>query len=197
MNFSKQAIGNRQSPIGNRLMTAKDLIKLSRDGYRYELVKGELLTMSPAGEEHGAVIMKVAAPLAHHVATNKLGIVYGAETGFKLESDPDTVLAPDVAFIGRERVGKLSIEFRDGAPDLAVEVTSPGESRNKVAKKAQQWLKLGALVVWVVDPQKQIVTIYRSASEPKILTTADELTGEDVVPGFKISVSEIFDLDSY
>ncbi len=80
---------------------------------------------------------------------------------------------------------------------MAVEVISPGESRNKIEKKAQQWLKLGALVVWVVDPQKQIVTIYRSASEPKILTTADELTGEDVVPGFKISVSEIFDLDSY
>ena len=196
MSFSKQAIGNRQSPIGNRLMTAKELIRLSRDGHRYELVKGELLTMSPAGEQHGAVIMKVAVPLGHHVASNKLGIVYGAETGFKLESDPDTVLAPDVAFIRRERIRKISVAFRDGAPDLAVEVTSPGESRNKVAKKAQQWLKLGALVVWVVDPQKQIVTIYRSGQDAKILTKADELTGEDVVHGFKISVSEIFDLDS-
>jgi len=176
-------------------MTAEDLTKLSLGGYRYELIKGELLTMSPAGEQHGAVIMKVAVPLGYHVTTNKLGIVYAAETGFKLESDPDTVLAPDVAFIGRERVGKISIAFRDGAPELAVEVTSPGESRNKVAKKAQLWLKLGALVVWVIDPQKQIVTIYRSASEAKILTRADELTGDDVVPGFKILVSEIFDLD--
>ena len=196
MSFSKQTIGNRQSPIGNQLMTAEELIKLPRGRFRYELIKGELLTMSPAGEQHGAVIMKVAAPLAHHVTTNSLGIVYGADTGFKLESDPDTVLAPDVAFISRERIGKISIAFRDGAPDLAVEVTSPGESRNKLAKKAQQWLKLGALLVWVVDPQKQIVTIYRSASEPKILTSVDELTGEDVVPGFKILVSEIFDLDS-
>ena len=152
--------------------------------------------MSPAGEQHGAVIMKVAAPLAQHVTTNKLGIVYGAETGFKLESDPDTVLAPDVAFIRRERVGKISIAFRDGAPDLAVEVTSPGESRNKVIKKALQWLELGALLVWVVDPQKQLVTIFRSDSEAKTLTTEDQLTGEDVVPGFKILVSEIFDLES-
>ena len=147
--------------------------------------------MSPACEQHGVVIMKVAVPLGHHVASNKLGIVYGAKTGFKLESDPDTVLAPDLAFIGRERVGKISLAFRDGAPDLALEVTSPGESRNKIAKKAQQWLKLGALVVWVVDPQKQVVTIYRSASGPKILTNVDELTGEDVVPGFRILVSEI------
>ncbi len=177
-------------------MTAEELFKLPRGRFRYELVKGELLTISPAGEQHGAVIMKVAVPLGHYVATNKLGIVYGAETGFKLESDPDTVLAPDLAFIGRERIGKISIAFRDGAPDLAVEVTSPGESRNKVAKKAQQWLKLGARVVWVVDPKKQIVTIYRSAQEAKILTRADELTGEDLVPGFKISVSEIFDLDN-
>jgi Uma2 family endonuclease len=196
LSFSKSAIGNRQSPIGNRLMTAEELIKLPHGRFRYELVKGELLTMSPAGEQHRAVIMKVAVPLGHHVSTNKLGIVYAAETGFKLESDPDTVLAPDVAFIGRERVGKVSIVFRNGAPDLAVEVTSPGESRNKVAKKAEQWLKLGALVVWVVDPQKQIVTIYRAASEANVLTMADELTGEDVVPGFKILVSEIFDLDS-
>ena len=196
MSFLKPTIGNPQPAIGNQLMTAEELIKLPRGRFRYELVKGELLTMSPAGEQHGAICAKLLAELYVYVKANRLGIVYGAETGFKLESDPDTVLAPDVAFIGRERVGKVSIAFRNGAPDLAVEVTSPGESRNKVAKKAEQWLELGALVVWVVDPQKQIVTVYRFGSEARILTLADKLTGEDVVPGFKILVSEIFDLVS-
>ena len=179
-----------------QLMTAEELIKLPRGRLRYELIKGELLTMSPAGEQHGAVIMNLAVSLGQHVNATKLGRLYAAETGFKLESDPDTVLAPDIAFIKRERVGTISPAFRQGAPDLAVEVTSPGESRNKVAKKAQQWLELGAHVVWVVDPQKQLVTIYRSDSEAKTLTAADALTGDDVVPGFKILVSEIFSLDS-
>ena len=82
-----------------QLMTADELLKLPRGRFRYELVKGELRTMSPAGDEHGIVIMNLAAPLAVHVKTNKLGFVYGAETGFKIATNPDTVRAPDIAFI--------------------------------------------------------------------------------------------------
>jgi Uma2 family endonuclease len=196
LSLHKSAIGTRHPAISNRLVSAEDLIKLSHDGYRYELIKGELLTMSPAGEQHGAVIMNLAVFLGQHVKANKLGQLYAAETGFKLESDPDTVLAPDISFIKRERVGKISLSFRDGAPDLAVEVTSPGESRNKVAKKAKQWLELGALLVWVVDPQRNLVTTYRSDAEARVLTTADVLSGDDVVPGFRIPVCEIFSLES-
>ena len=96
-----------------RLMTAEELIRLPRGRHRYELVKGELLTMSPGGEEHGAIIINLAAPLALHVKANNLGRVYGAETGFKLESEPDTVLAPDIAFIRRERLGALSKGYRE------------------------------------------------------------------------------------
>ena len=106
-------------------MTAAELIRLPRGRHRYELVKGELLTMSPSGEEHGAVIVNLTLLLGQYVKANNLGVLYAAETGFKLESDPDTVLAPDLAFIRRERVGIRSKGYRCGAPDLAVEVLSP------------------------------------------------------------------------
>ena len=197
LSFLKPTIGNRQSAIGNRPMTAEELIKLPRGRFRYELIKGELLTMSPAGEQHGAISAKLAAELYVYVKANKLGIVYGAETGFKLESKPDTVLAPDVSFINRERVGQISEKYREGAPDLAVEVISPGERRTKVEKKVVQWLQLGADVVWIVNPQTVTVTVYHPDGGIKVLSGSDHLTGDDVVPGFKILVSEIFDLDSY
>ncbi len=175
-----------------RLMTAEELIRLPRGRRRYELVKGELLTMSPAGEEHGAVIMNLAVPLGQHVKANKLGRVYGAETGFKLESDPDTVLAPDIAFIKAERLGALTKSYREGAPDLAVEVISPGESKNKIEKKTQRWLQGGAFAVWLVNPQTRTVSVCRLKLATKILSETDRLTGDDIVPGFSFPVSEIF-----
>ncbi len=174
-----------------KLMTAEELLTLPSGRFRYELVKGEPLTMSPAGEEHGAVIMNLAVPLGRHVKANKLGRVYGA-TGFKLESDPDTVLAPDIAFIKMERLGTLIRSYRLGAPDLAVEVISPGESKNKIEKKTGRWLQGGALVVWLVNPQTRTVAVCRLNTETKSLSEKDVLTGADVVPGFSFPVSEIF-----
>lgn len=175
-------------------VTAEELIKLPRGRFRYELIKGELLTMSPAGEEHGAVTANLTLALAQHVKANKLGVVYGAETGFKLESNPDTVLAPDMAFISRARVGTISKKYREGAPDLAVEVISPGESRLMIERKVVQWLHLGAHAVWIVNPQTATVTIYSADGEVKLLAGSDELTGDDVVPGFRIPITEIFSL---
>ena len=180
-----------------RLVTAEELIRLPRGRFRYELVKGELLTMSPAGEEHGAVSLNLALELGMYVKANKLGIVYAAETGFKLESNPDTVLAPDVAFIARERVGQISKKYREGAPDLAVEVISPGERQAKIEKKVGQWLQLGARVVWIVNPQTRLVTVYRSDGSVTVLLESDELTGDDLVPGFRISVRDVFNIGNF
>ncbi len=174
-----------------KLMTANELLSLP-GGFRYELVKGELLTMSPAGEEHGAVIMNLAVPLGQHVKANKLGRVYGAATGFKLETDPDTVLAPDIAFIKQERLGTLIKSYRVGAPDLVVEVLSPGESKNKIEKKTSRWLQGGALAVWVVDPHTRLVSVCRLNAETRFLSEKDVLSGDIIVPGFSFPVSEIF-----
>jgi len=174
------------------LMTADELIALPRGQYRYELVKGELLTMSPSGEEHGAVIGNLTILLGQFVKANYLGTLYGAETGFKLESDPDTVLAPDVAFINRDRVGERSSGYRLGAPDLAVEVLSPGDHKKKVERKTAQWLELGAKAVWVVDPQSKTVEVHNANGVITVFCENEELVDHDLVPGFRVLVSDIF-----
>jgi Uma2 family endonuclease len=175
-------------------MTADELLAMPDDGYRYELVRGELIRMSPTGDEHGAVTMELATALNLHVKQHNLGRVYAAETGFKLESDPDTVRASDIAFVRRERVeatGKLT-GFRSGAPDLVVEVLSPSDRIGKVEGKVAQWLEAGARMVWVVSPKLKTITSYRSLTDIVTLTETDILDGGDVVPGFQIKVAEIF-----
>jgi Uma2 family endonuclease len=175
-------------------MTADELFVMPHDGFRYELVKGELRQMSPAGSEHGAIVGKLTARLGYHIETNNLGIYFGAETGFKIASDPDTVRAPDVAFVRRERIPESGIpkKFWPGAPDLAVEVLSPDDTLKEAEEKAGQWLAAGASAVWVVNPKRRGVSVYRPAAEVVRLSEADELEGQEVVPGFRCKVAEIF-----
>jgi Uma2 family endonuclease len=175
-------------------MTADELLAMPDDGYRYELVKGELIRMAPAGSEHGEVAMDLAGPLHQYVKKHNLGTVYAAETGFRLESDPDTVRAPDIAFISRERVKQTGRPkgFWPGAPDLAVEVVSPGDTVSEVEEKVSEWLEGGASMVWVVSPKLHTVTVYRSLTDIVTLTEKDKLDGADVVPGFQMKVAEIF-----
>jgi Uma2 family endonuclease len=174
--------------------TAEELFTMPKDGFRYELVKGELRKMSPAGSEHGAIIINITVLLGQHVKTNKLGVCFGAETGFKIATDPDTVRAPDLAFIGSARVPESGIpkKFWPGAPDLAVEVLSPGDSYEEVDEKVGDWLAAGTRAVWVVNPRKRSVTVYHSTKDVERLSESDELDGGDVVPGFRCKVSEIF-----
>ena len=172
-------------------MTAEELIRLPDDSMCHELIKGELLTMPPPGDQHGAVTMNLTVPLANHVKANNLGVLRAAETGFKLESNPDTVLAPDIAFIARDRVGPLVLGYREGAPDLVVEVMSQWDSRPKVARKAALWRELGARSVWVVNPRQRTVEVWQANAEKRLFHETDELV-DDTVPGFRIKVSEIF-----
>jgi Uma2 family endonuclease len=169
-----------------RPVTADELLLMPDDGYRYELVKGELFQMPPTGDEHGEVTMDLASPLHVHVKKHNLGRVYAAETGFKLESDPDTVRAPDIAFVRQERVeasGRIK-GYRPGAPDLVVEVLSPNDR--------MQWFEAGARLIWVVSPKVRTITAYHSRTDMVVLTEKDTLDGGDVVPGFHIEVARIF-----
>ena len=177
-----------------RPITADDLLRMPDDGFRYELVEGNLREMAPAGHQHGRIAINVSTPLAQHVKANNLGVVYAAETGFKLASNPDTVRAPDVAFVRWERVESVgdSEGFWPGAPDLAVEVVSPGDRYTDVEEKVFDWLDAGARLVIVANPRKRLVTVYRSLTDVVVLTEADVLDGGDVVPGFAMPVKDIF-----
>jgi Uma2 family endonuclease len=177
-----------------QLVTADELFAMPKDGFRYELVKGELRKMSPAGCEHGAVIFNLSGLLAQHIKAHKLGQGFGADTGFKIFSNPDTVRAPDIAFVRRERIPEAGVpkNFWDIAPDLAVEVVSPGDTFNEVDEKVEDWLAAGVRAVWIVNPKGRTVTVYRSPKQVAILTERDELDGGEVVPGFRCPVSELF-----
>jgi Uma2 family endonuclease len=177
-----------------KLVTAEELLAMPDDGFRYELVKGELIRMPPPGHEHGIVAMHIAGPLYQHVKSNNLGEVYAAETGFLIHRNPDTVRAPDSAFIRRQRLDETGpVEgYWVGAPDLCVEVVSPSDSVGYVEEKVTEWIKAGTRMVWVVSPKLRTVTVYRSLTRVSTLTEVDTLEGDDVVPGFKIAIAEIF-----
>ncbi|MDP9348774.1 MAG: Uma2 family endonuclease [Gemmatimonadota bacterium] len=180
--------------IQTRPTTAEELLRMPDDGFRYELVAGELKKMNPAGGQHGRVAMTVGLSLAQHVRANDLGTVYAAETGFRIASHPDTVRAPDAAFVRKERAEAMGDVqgYLPGAPDLAVEVVSPGDSYSEVVEKAFDWLEAGARLVVVVDPRRRNVTLYRSREEIRVLSEEDLLDGVDVVPGWKVPVRELF-----
>lgn len=178
-----------------QLITAEQLLHMPKEErWRHELIEGVLTKMSPAGTEHGDISITLGSLLWQHVRENKLGKVLAAETGFKVASDPDTVLAPDAAFIRQEEFNRLgpTKKFWPGPPDLAVEVMSPDDTIRKTDEKARQWLSFGARMVWVVNPSKKTVSQYRLGEDVKVLGVDDALDGLDVVEGFRCSVSELF-----
>jgi Uma2 family endonuclease len=177
-----------------RPVTAEELLRTPDDGLRRELVHGEVRVMTPAGHRHGRVAMGIGSRLDQHVRENGLGAVYAAETGFKIASHPDTVRAPDVAFVRRERVEEVGDAegFWPGAPDLAVEVVSPDDSYGEVEEKVFDWLSAGCRMVVVVNPRKRTATVYRSRSDIVVLTEDESLDGGEVVPGWRIPVRQIF-----
>jgi Uma2 family endonuclease len=174
------------------ITTAEQLLA-ARDIGRCELVRGELIMMSPAGSEHGRIVVKITVPLGMFVEQHSLGTVFGAETGFRIGHDPDTVRAPDVAFVTAERIGgKLAPGYFPGPPDLAVEVLSPDDRADEVLAKVQDWLEAGCRAVWVVDPRTRTVTVYRSPREIVVLGESETFSGGDLLPGFSLPVSECF-----
>lgn len=163
-------------------------------GKRYELVKGELKMMSPAGGQHGLIAMQIGSMLNHHVRKHKLGRVFAAETGFRLATEPDTVRAPDVAFVGSGKMSTVEnlVGYLPFAPDLAVEVVSPNDSFSAVESKAEMWLQSGCKMCLVVDPENQSVRVYRNTSVIEVLHSGDTLDANDVVEGWQVAVAEFF-----
>jgi Uma2 family endonuclease len=175
-------------------MTAQELLQYTHEPYRQELIAGRLHEIEPPGAEHGRVAMVIGALLFAHVRQHGLGTTFAAETGFQLASDPDTVRAPDAAFIVRERVPASGIPrgYWPGPPDLAVEVVSPNDRSSAVEAKALDWLAAGTRAVVVVDPRLRTAMVYRSRQDIRILTADEPLELGDVVPGWSPLVGEFF-----
>jgi Uma2 family endonuclease len=173
------------------LMTAEELGNLPDEPLRHELIKGELLTMPLPKLEHGRVAANLTFLLAQHVRVNRLGKIF-TEGGYKIESDPDTVLGPDVSFVSINHLALSPEGYHDGPPDLAVEVISPSDRRGRIERKLGLWLETGARSVWHVNPRRRTVEVISSTGERRTLRETDELV-DDTVPGFRVKVSEIFE----
>ncbi len=174
--------------------TAKVLFESVADGYRYELVKGKLAMMSPAGGRHGRIAVQVAYLLKDHLKGKSLGVVFAAETGFLIQTDPDTVLAPDVAYVSASRFEAVEneIQYLPLAPELAVEVLSPSDRFSRVESKAFAWLDAGTQLVLLVDPENQTVHAYRSRKQIEIFERGESIDCTGAVPDWLLAVNDVF-----
>jgi Uma2 family endonuclease len=181
-------------PYPAALMTAEDLMANPVPNMCTELVAGHLIVREPPGYRHGYVASQFLIVIANHVRAHHLGHVLAAETGFTLFRNPDTVRAPDVAFVRSERVPfPLPRGYVEFAPDLAVEVLSASDRAGKVLAKVGDWIDAGTRLVWVVDPERRVARVYRSDGSETLLTENDTLDGEDVLPGFTVSIGAMID----
>jgi Uma2 family endonuclease len=180
--------------VTTKSMTAEEFMALPDDGRRYELIEGVLHEVSPGGLEHSGIGIELIWYLSGFVREHDLGRVYGPDAGYYFERDPVTVRAPDVSFIRTDRLpaSKERKGFSPVLPDLAVEIASPGDSPGEIAEKVAFYLDHGVPLVWMTYPQSQSVVAHRSGREPRVFGPSDVLDGEDVVPGFRLPVADLF-----
>lgn len=174
-----------------RLMTVEEY--LAAGGERHtELVRGVVCVHEPPNFEHGRAATELAARLHTHVKRHRLGLVV-VESGYVLRRAPDTVRGPDISFIRTDQVAaaRAAPSFPSGAPDLAVEVLSPGDRKGEIARRVADFFEGGARLVWLVDPRRARITVRYPDGQFKTLHAGDVLDGEDVVPGFRCAVEEI------
>jgi len=177
----------------SKLYTARDIERLDAQGHRYELVAGELLPMSPTSPPHGRDTGRLTIALGNFIESNNLGELFVGETGFRLTTKPDTVLAPDIAFVRSDRIALLGNKgFGKCAPDLVVEIRSPGDTKREVSDKLRRWLGFGVRLVLDLDPKAKRLTVHRPGHEAVVLGPGDTLGGYDVLPGFTMPLSRVF-----
>ncbi len=174
--------------------TVEELEQRPSDEGRFELIAGELIPMSPTGDEHAEIKGILAAELVNFNRLKRIGKVYVGDVGVVLHRDPDTVLAPDLAFVGTARVRPKSepLSFLRQAPDLAIEIVSPSDRLPEVRNKVAMFLAAGVEQVWVVNPATQSVTVFHHGGAPRVLRDVDTLDGGAILPGFTLRVADIF-----
>jgi Uma2 family endonuclease len=177
-----------------QLVTAEELLTISDTECRHELVAGEVRKRNFHGWRHGAIAHNVVSLVGLHVVENQVGLGFAGGTGFVLHRNPDTVLAPDYAFVANENKSKGTID--DGywpcAPDLAVEVLEPSDTAAEVSERVNEWLRSGSAAVWIVDPKLRTVTIYGPTTSAQVVPGDEILIGDPIVPGFFCQVDKFF-----
>lgn len=176
-----------------KLMTAEDLLALGPD-FHGELVRGRIIEMAPASWGHGDKASRVDRIVGQFVDDHDLGTVFGAETGFFLARDPDVVRAPDCAFVRASRIPKDSdgTGFFPGAPDLAVEILSPGDKQTDIEEKIDDYLNAGCIAVWIINPKRKSLTIHRGGQNPLVFRESDTLDAGEPLPGLVVPVRQLF-----
>ncbi len=177
------------------LVTADELLRLSAQGFRGELVRGVLRETMATNVEHGIIVVNLARELSNFVRPRRLGSIVASDSGVLIERGPDTVREPDVAYTSFERRprGALRTGYAEAVPNIAVEIASPNDPRGYPAERSQMWLSSGAQLVWFVFPETRSIDVYRSG-EPVVTVSGDELLdGLDVLPGFSCALTDIFD----
>lgn len=176
-----------------RMMTADELLALPDDGNRYELVRGELIAMSPSAYLPAVVAGRTLVALGTFVLPRGLGEVGTAEGGFYLFRAPDTVRAPDVWFVSAARIptGDAAAHFFDGSPDLAIEVLSPSDRYIDVMAKVREYLAAGSRLVWVIDPFGRSAAVFGADRNPQLLDEDEALDGGDTLPGFSVRLRDL------
>ena len=179
--------------LQKRLITAKEFETYPED-CRLDLVEGELREMPPMpGANHGGVTYDLAFEIGSFIRGRNLGRCFAAETRFTIESNPDTSIAPDFAFVANER---LPVSLPDGflrlAPDLILEVRSPSDTRPEAVAKMERWIRAGVRLGWELHPKERVLTVYRPGQPPRTIDIDGVIDGEDVLPGFQLPMRRLF-----
>ncbi|OCQ95974.1 hypothetical protein BCD67_23065 [Oscillatoriales cyanobacterium USR001] len=183
-----------ETPPEKKIWTDAEFMALNRDGHRYEIVNGELIDMGNSGAKHGYVCSILMILLGGYVRLQKLGAMFDSSTAFKMKSGNKR--SPDISFMAKDRLqglDDLPDGFLEGAPDLAVEILSPSNTLEEIDQKIREYFENGSRLVWVINPKQKYILVYRNGQEPeRLVKSNDSLEGEEIVPGFNLSVAELF-----
>jgi Uma2 family endonuclease len=174
------------------LLTADDVARIAIPGKVVELIRGRLVVSEPPGSWHGMIAARLARHIGNFAAERNLGEVFAQDTGFQIESAPDTVRGPDVAFVAKDRLDLLKKQgYAALAPDLVVEVLSPDDRPAQILAKVAEWLSAGSKLAWVIDHQRDEARVHRLDGSVSVVSAEGSLDGEDVLPGFRCRLKEI------
>lgn len=184
-----------------RLMTTEEMLALPDDGVERWLIRGQLRekgkAMTVRNRIHSRVMIRVGKFLDNWLdeQPKPRGEVCGGEAGVRLRQTPDSTVGIDVVYISAELAARRSKDTTliDGVPVLVVEILSPNDVIEDINDKIDEYLDTGVQLVWIIDPRRRTVTVYRQGADAELFTGNQELSGEPHLPGFRVAVARLFE----